>query len=586
VDLLFGVIGNNQNIRWKQWFLIAGILKSNGYDYEMFQLFTKISKTFKFTDQKREKTRKVWDSIGIHKHISIYALQNLAKDEECGNPTEYKKWLKKYNIYGATYEEINNPFNCAKLIQTTLKQNLIYCQKEWYMITANQLWKNQKEPTYYVLDEINKYLDFQRNMYNDMVDKDTNTNKKELLEKLEKWIGLYNAVTKPAYLSVLIKCLQPLLADDTFSNVLNANKGKLVFKNGIVDLETKQFTEGIVWYDFVSETIPYDYVPSEYIELKKILKPILNNNEEHLEYFLSILGYTFIGEADLQKSIYFMIDKTDCGKGDNGKTFFFDILNTLMPNYVYRSKASLLEINNTKVHKQIVMTKGKRLVWLEELPKEKYMNPQIMKEIGDGKTLENEIMYGTSESINVMFKMFALSNHIPKIDPNESAVYNRYKQISFNSHFDRSGDRKEPIVEELKFIADATLPDKVKTTMYNEVFSLIIDYANKFYKREKKLPTVPQQFLNDTKETQAVNDDFGLWFDEHCVYSEGDRVPLKLLAYKSQNKEGIIKEGMARKGFKYNKDLSKMGKDLGGKNYKGGFENVKMIVEETDEELE
>jgi hypothetical protein len=45
----------------------------------------------------------------------------LAKDEECGNPTEYKKWLKKYNIYGATYEEINNPFNCAKLIQTTLK---------------------------------------------------------------------------------------------------------------------------------------------------------------------------------------------------------------------------------------------------------------------------------------------------------------------------------------------------------------------------------------------------------------------------------------------------------------------------------
>ena len=186
----------------------------------------------------------MWDSIGIHKHISIYALQNLAKDEECGNPTEYKKWLKKYNIYGATYEEINNPFNCAKLIQTTLKQNLIYCQKEWYMITANQLWKNQKEPTYYVLDEINKYLDFQRNMYNDMVDKDTNTNKKELLEKLEKWIGLYNAVTKPAYLSVFIKCLQPLLADDTFSNVLNANKGKLVFKNGIVDLETKQFTEG------------------------------------------------------------------------------------------------------------------------------------------------------------------------------------------------------------------------------------------------------------------------------------------------------------------------------------------------------
>ena len=47
-----------------------------------------------------------------------------------------------------------------------------------------------------------------------------------------------------------------------------------------------------------------------------------------------------------------------------------------------------------------------------------------MKYIGDGKPFENEVMYGTCEQINILFKMFALSNHIPKIDPNEQAVYN------------------------------------------------------------------------------------------------------------------------------------------------------------------
>ena len=34
---------------------------------------------------------------------------------------------------------------------------------------------------------------------------------------------------------------------------------------------------------------------------------------------------------------------------------------------------------------------------------------------------------------------------------------------------------------------------------------------------------------------------------------------------------------MKRKGFKYNKDLSSLGKDHTGKPYKGGFIGVKLI---------
>ena len=45
-----------------------------------------------------------------------------------------------------------------------------------------------------------------------------------------------------------------------------------------------------------------------------------------------------------------MIDKTELSKGDNGKTFFFDILNDLMPNYIYKTKAELIDAKNTKTH--------------------------------------------------------------------------------------------------------------------------------------------------------------------------------------------------------------------------------------------
>ena len=141
----------------------------------------------------------------------------------------------------------------------------------------------------------------------------------------------YKDISCSSYLTVLCKYLKPQLTDDTFATKLDNNKGKLAFKNGILDLETKQFREGILWSDFITDTIQYDYIPSKTDFIKTVLLKILNNNQEHLEYYLSLIGYSFIGDPDLEKSIYFMIDKTECGKGDNGKTFFFDILNSLMP---------------------------------------------------------------------------------------------------------------------------------------------------------------------------------------------------------------------------------------------------------------
>jgi hypothetical protein len=81
-------------------------------------------------------------------------------------------------------------------------------------------------------------------------------------------------------------------------------------------------------------------------------------------------------------------DKTELSKGNNGKTFFFDILNDLMPNFVYKTKAESIDVKNTKTHKQLANLKGVRILWLEELPAEKNTNAELMKIIADGKTIE------------------------------------------------------------------------------------------------------------------------------------------------------------------------------------------------------
>jgi hypothetical protein len=77
-------------------------------------------------------------------------------------------------------------------------------------------------------------------------------------------------------------------------------------------------------------------------------------------------------------------------------------------------------------------------------------------------------MYGTSELLNILFKLFVLSNK-PSISAEEVAVYNRYKQISYGSHFDRTGERTEEDPANLLFI-DTTLGIKLKKSILMKYF--------------------------------------------------------------------------------------------------------------------
>ena len=124
-----------------------------------------------------------------------------------------------------------------------------------------------------------------------------------------------------------------------------------------------------------------------------------------------------------------------------------------------------------------------------------------------------------------MLILFALTNNMPSIDPKDTAVYNRYKQISYGSHFDRTGMRREEDPENLLFIAKTELGDTLKTEYANEIFDLVIEYAHKYYTH--KLPSIPAQFVKDTRDTQKNNDPFANWFEENCEEENHSRLALK-----------------------------------------------------------
>lgn len=570
-----------------------GSALSNEFDEAGLDLFLKIASNYstdydkteyetKYNSYLKNKSNKKEEELLTIKSI-YYMFKNY--DEEL-----FKKLNKTFskNRYITTGDLYDN-FKTAEIISKTLKHQIKYCKDTWYVLNPKtHLWIIQKDPQYYIINEIRKYIDSSIKVISYKLVKETDEVKKENLRSyISCYTGHYVKINASSYLSTTIKFLKTILLDNDFSIKINVLKNCLAFKNGIYDLE-KLTLRPISGDDFITETIPYDYEAfdnAKLIKLRSYLKQILNNKDDHLEYFLSIIGFCFLATPHLEKSAYCCVDGVN-GKGDNGKTFYFDILTALMPNYVYKSKGTLLEDGNTKLHKQMIHTKGKRLVWIDEFSKVKKTNAELIKVMADGKTIENEVMFGTSEIIQILYKPFILTNHIPTIDPTEIAVFNRYKQITYCSHFDRSGERKEENIEKLEFIADTNLSDDIKDNYYNEVFQLIIQYANN-YIRNKKLPNIPSQFIADAKKTKDTNDEYGMWFEENIKIDATKRVPLKLLLSKTEfNKKQII-EGMLRKNFVYNKDLMKMGKDEFDKFYKGGFEGCEYtptVNDETDEE--
>ena len=481
----------------------------------------------------------------------------------------------------------------AEKIYPALKNKLIYSSKTnlWYYTDKQNIWCKTKYANEYLISKTIQYY------IKGLIDKyweeyrleDDPEEKKGIKKDIDESTKYFNSVGKSSYVGQTAKYLRNLLTDNNFPDKLDNTGGKIVFADGIFDLKTGEFNIGIRRDDYVSFTLSIHYPPDfdnkKMATLKKTLKKILNWNDEHLEYYLGVLGYAFCGDAHLEKSIYYIVDGTEGGRGDNGKTFFFDVLTHLFPTYVKQTDPKLLEASNTKTHKQLPELNGARIVWADEGTKHK-LNAALMKKIGDGMSIDTDIMYGNTVSLKVSYKMFVCSNHIPKIDKDEEAVYNRYKQIQFCSHFDRTGCIEEENYETLDFIADTKLGDNFKQNYSDEIVSLILEYGMKYY--DDGLPPIPQQFKDAVNKTKTENNEFAKWFYDNFEPKVGHNVSIyEMEDISSYKRQEIIKE-LSRIGIKWNKDLCsfyvktriKEGKEV---KILGGIAGYSRILEKEDE---
>jgi hypothetical protein len=505
---LLEIIGSvKEQILHPVWFNIGSILKTNNYAKSIFENFTK-----KFVSNKEKELDKIWDCINITQIYNIYGLQKIAKERNLGL---YNDWFIRHKQYISikTLQKGNN--DIAEFISKGLKEVLVYCNKNWIMYdNRTNLWRTTDAPHTKICSYIQHLIDCS---VAPLTYKISKTEDEEEKKKLDVKLGQYRNyrcnMADNKDLSMILKLLKDYLNDSEFFSKLDVNKYKVAYKNGILDLKTTIFREGLQAGDMLTKTIPYNYekATDESIAcLRKEILKICNNNETHLEYYLSALGYAMTGDSMKLQEFYYIIGQ----KASNGKSVIFEALNDIIPCYAAKIESNSFELKNSTLHKEIATWKGIRIGWINELTKAK-QDAEILKQIADGTSIKYKVMYGISDIMPITFKPFIISNHSPTIDA-DKGISRRLRMFQMDSEFIEG--LKEDNFEKCQFKRDSNFCDLLRTTYKFALMDLIYTYSKKFIDNGFKLTTYPSEWDEAKEECLADNNAFAEFINEHFEF--------------------------------------------------------------------
>lgn len=340
--------------------------------------------------------------------------------------------------------------------------------------------------------------------YEMALDEEDKKEKKSLIVRGDKCEELLVKIGSTQFIQNTAKCLLSLQFDDTFENKLNHQTNTIQFKNGSYDLKLGAFRPRVK-ADYVSTTLDYDFTEtvdeSKVKYLEQVLRRTCNDSEDVYSSMLKWLGYCLTGEVCESK---FM-----CHIGytaSNGKTTICKILREVLPIYVASMNNKTFDLTYTKVHKEFAKLKDApiRFVYVEELSKDK-LNVSLIKDITGGTNhLENEVMFGTTTSLQVQFKLNLISNHDIVFETDEGM-----KRRGFMMWYKNKFVPKDEVPKNKPgfYPIDTTLMEKLAQVDYKNAFlHLVMPHSKEYYANGLKLHP---SFTSNYTSLCSDNDEMG-----------------------------------------------------------------------------
>jgi hypothetical protein len=308
------------------------------------------------------------------------------------------------------------------------------------------------------------------------------------------------------------------LAEPNFANDLDDSIYTVAYKNGILDLKTLVFREGIQAGDMITQTLDFAYEVArteDVAHVREQIKKICNYNEAHMDYYLGALGYALTGDSSKLCELYYIAGQT----ASNGKSTLLEALTSILPIYVCKTEKTAFDEGNTKVHKEIGTWSGKRIAWANEVSSAK-KNSELLKDLTDGTCVKYDKLYSTNAMMRIQFKLFLVSNNSLSIKM-DAGIQRRFRHLQMDSKFLSVEEGwKADNFEKKIFKKDTAFGDALRTTYRSALLQLLFSYSKKFH--ETGMAVYPCDWKAEKDAIVEQNDKFRECFE--AEFTIGDEL--------------------------------------------------------------
>lgn len=217
---------------------------------------------------------------------------------------------------------------------------------------------------------------------------------------------------------------------------LDGDPHKFNALNGTIDLRTgKLFSHDR--HDLITKMVPIEYDPQARCPTwERMIADVFDHNHHILGYFQRAIGYSLTGLTSEQCLFI------QHGSGSNGKSTIQTVMTWLTGDYHRNTPPStfLAKKNEGGIPNDVARLKGARLVTASETEKDKSINESLIKQVTGGDTITARFLNKEFFDFRPQFKLWMATNHKPKIEGQDPAIWRRVHLIPYLVKFVKAAD--------------------------------------------------------------------------------------------------------------------------------------------------
>jgi putative DNA primase/helicase len=289
----------------------------------------------------------------------------------------------------------------------------------------------------------------------------------------------------------------------------------LACRNCVVDLETGGPRSGGPG-DYLLKASPVEYhgvdVPCPVWE--ETVSKIFADEVEKVEFLQRILGYSLIGEVREHRFFLFYGPQ-----GRNGKTTIAETMQEILgPLAGVIASEMLMESwrpqNASAPSPDIMGLKGLLAAFASESDQNRKLSPSRTKWITGGDYLKGRNPHDKYETtFRPTHTLFLLTNHLPRLDAQDDAVWERMVKIKLDQRF---LDHPNPLLAN-EHKKDPMLKQKLKKE-FPGILGWLVEGCL-LYQRDGL--AIPESIMEDTREYKRSENFFGSWREDCTIVNQG-----------------------------------------------------------------